>query len=193
MQPSESQHLTRFIEQINAAKGRLRTVLLTGLFRPNEQLLNAICSCRKETLYDYEKTLWQIKVWPLERIGQRHAINVILDRLDHFKYNPSKEACSTYCQRDYKRIVIGVQIATRNYFDGLCLDCMDRSKPKTGDVDKDYWRHHLLEEDDWVTSCRFPHKQPTWYFSFMGRKEERDRFREKWQAERRRRHHSDSD
>jgi len=55
-------------------------------------------------------------------------------------------------------------------FHGLCLDCMDRSKPKTGDVDRDYWTHDF--KDEWDVNCRIQHGQSTWYFSFMGRKSE---------------------
>lgn len=163
-------------EQLNAAKGRLRTVLHNGLFKPNEQLLMASCPCRKETLYDYEKRLWQVEVWPLERVAQRTAITILLDRLDRFE-EPLKQGCSPNCRRDFKRIVTSVKNSTRHYFDGLCLDCMDKSKPKTGDLDMDYWRHDDLKEEEWAFGCRFDHKQPTWYFSFMGRQEDRDRFR----------------
>lgn len=71
------------------------------------------------------------------------------------------------------------------YFHGLCLDCLDRSKPKVGDVDMDYWEHDQLKEHEWVHGCRFNHKQPTWYFSFNGRKEERDRMVKMRASERR--------
>lgn len=46
---------------------------------------------------------------------------------------------------------------------------MDASKPKIGDADEDYWRHE--EDEKWDDGCRISHGQPTWYFSFMGRKE----------------------
>lgn len=65
-------------------------------------------------------------------------------------------------------------VNTREYFDGLCLDCMDRSKSKTGDEDSDYWRHHQLQEGEWDHGCRVRHGEPTWYFSFLGRNEKRD-------------------
>jgi len=45
---------------------------------------------------------------------------------------------------------------------------MDKSKPKTGDIDQDYWDHD--KERNWDYGCRIRHGQPTWYFSFMGRK-----------------------
>lgn len=46
---------------------------------------------------------------------------------------------------------------------------MDASKPKLGDADEDYWRHSKLGVQ-WDLGCRVRHKQPTWYFSFLGRR-----------------------
>ncbi|KAI4130199.1 MAG: hypothetical protein LQ347_003473 [Umbilicaria vellea] len=166
-------------EQVNAAKGRLRTVLHRELFKPNECLLLARCSCKETTLFGYEKALYRIDAWPLERVAQRHSITAILDCLDNFAFEPPKEACIDFCQQNYKEAVEVTQALTRSYFDGLCLDCMDSSKPKTGNTDLDYWRHNSLRERQLVRGCRFIHRQPTWYFSFMGGKEERDHYREK--------------
>ena len=124
-------------------------------------------------------------------------MTAILDRLKNFKFEAKSSACGT-CRRDYKVTVSSIENYVRHYFDGLCLDCLDRSKPKLGDTDMDYWRHHKVKEHEWVKGCRFRHKQPTWYFSFNGRKEERDRLmKEKKFDSRPGRHesedHSDSD
>lgn len=60
---------------------------------------------------------------------------------------------------------------------------MDKSKPKTGDIDRDYWEHDI--EEEWSAYCRINHKQATWYFSFMGRKADmkahKDRKRRHWE------------
>jgi hypothetical protein len=55
-----------------------------------------------------------------------------------------------------------------DHFGGLCLDCMDKTKPKTSDIDRDYWEHDIQRE--WSTYCRIGHKQARWYFWFTGRK-----------------------
>ena len=102
-------------------------------------------------------------------------MNEILDRLGKFNFEAKASACGT-CRHNYKSNVEHIQQYVSVYFDGLCLDCLDRSKPKLGDPDMDYWRHNRLKEDEVVRGCRFRHKQPTWYFSFNGRKEDRDRF-----------------
>ena len=109
----------------------------------------------------------------------------ILGNLQRFSYEAAASACGS-CHQDYKGIVERVASSVEKYFDGLCLDCLDRSKSKTGSIDKDYWRHHKLTEYEVVHGCRVPHKQPTWYFSFMGRKEERDRLMKQRAADKRR-------
>lgn len=126
-------------------------------------------------MFDYEKTLYDLDVWPLEQVAQRNSVSVILGRLQKFNYEAPESACLN-CHYGYGKNVAEARARVASYFDGLCLDCMDRSKPKTGDTDKDYWQHNDLSEDDIIQGCRFVHKQPTWYFSFMGRKEDRERF-----------------
>ena len=116
----------------------------------------------------------------------------ILERLEKFKFEAKAGACGT-CRKDYKGQVKRTQEFVEDYFDGLCLDCLNRSKPKLRDVDMDYWRHHELKENQWIRGCRFPHKQPTWYFSFNGRKEERDRLVRKFNGEPGGFDHSDGD
>lgn len=160
-------------EQLNAAKGRLRTVMHSKLYEPNESLLRATCTCKEKSLYGYEKALYDIEVWPLERVAQKLTMTSILDHLHGFTFKPHKDACKS-CRKDYNSIVRSAQTYTKTYFDGLCLDCMNMSK--TGDMNQDYWIHNKLRQDEVVSGCRFNHSQATWYFSFMGRKEERDHF-----------------
>ena len=101
------------------------------------------------------------------------TVNNILDRFDNFSYTPAANACST-CQQDYEGQVDRSTQFVREYFDGLCLDCMDKSKPKTKDEDTDFWAHNELTLGSWDRGCRIKHGEPTWYFSFMGRKERRE-------------------
>lgn len=63
------------------------------------------------------------------------------------------------------------------YFHGLCMTCMaDTEDIKLGrDEDEEYWRHNE-ERDDYDVGCRVSHGQPTWYFSFMGRREKLGQF-----------------
>ena len=41
---------------------------------------------------------------------------------------------------------------------------------KSEDVDEEYWEHDISKE--WDAGCSIRHGQPTWYFSFVGRKTE---------------------
>lgn len=108
----------------------------------------------------------------------------LLWRLNNFAYEPPESACKS-CRSCYKydstygEMVGAAQQRTKEYFNGLCLDCMDVTKSVTLDEHMDYWRHDVLNEEDWMNHCRFKHKQPSWYFSFMGRQDIRDRFLKK--------------
>ncbi|KAL8707728.1 MAG: hypothetical protein Q9220_007308 [cf. Caloplaca sp. 1 TL-2023] len=164
----------RIIQQLNAARGRLRTVIHRELYRPNDKLLQAFCPCRKETLYDYEKALTDIQVWPLEKVAQHTAIQTIIKRLHAFIYAAKSTGCRT-CRMDFSNMVSSAGSLTHRYFDGLCLDCMDRSKSK--DEDGDYWIHQDFNEMDHIKCVRGLHIQSTWYFSYMGRRQRRDRMR----------------
>lgn len=164
------------LEQMNAAKGRLRTELHRMTFEPIRHLLNATCHCKEKTLFQYVKALHSTGVWPLDPVWPKNSVNDILTRLNKFSYKPPPNACGKFCQRNYEKDVGQAISHVREYFDGLCLDCMDKSMPKTRDYDTDYWYHNRLEKRKWNRGCRVEHGQATWYFSFMGRKEDQERF-----------------
>lgn len=84
---------------------------------------------------------------------------------------------NAYAATEYNSIVNLARTVTRGDFNGLYLDCMDQSLPKTGDVDKDYWEYDGLKI--WDKGCRIKYKNTLWYFSFMGRSEDDYRFRER--------------
>lgn len=135
--------------------------------------------CCDKITCDYQQALLKTGAWPLEALGHRTALVVLLDRLGKFQYKvrPKRKTCDR-CDRDYEKIVYDTAHKARVYFDGLCLDCMNASKPKTEDEHTDYWAHNKLKEYEFVKGCRvIKHVQPTWYFSFMGRREEQDRLR----------------
>ena len=77
------------------------------------------------------------------------------------------------CNTAWDAIVGRAANTVTKYFDGLCLDCMELSKDlrSDGDRDEDYWKHNDMKK--WDTGCRVKHGEPTWYFSFMGRREKR--------------------
>ncbi|KAI4268281.1 MAG: hypothetical protein L6R38_007907 [Xanthoria sp. 2 TBL-2021] len=175
-------------EQLNAAKGRLRTILHRELYEPNDKLLRATCTCKEKTLWGYEKALTVCGAWPLERVAQSTAMYDILGHLGKFSYELPSSACSV-CRQDYGKVVEKGKRKTDIYFGGLCLDCMNKSKSKN--QDRDYWKHSDLKEHEFVYGCRAgKHTQPSWYFSYMGRRQRQDQL---YRAQKMGRYESDSD
>lgn len=124
----------------------------------------------------------------LERVAQELSMFGILGRLSKFSYKLPSSACSD-CRLDYEKTVEVGKVKTENYFEGLCLDCMDDSK--ADDEDGDYWSHGKPKEHEFVRGCRAgTHTQPSWYFSYMGRKQRRDKLH---RAQKMARYESDSE
>ncbi|KAI9710570.1 MAG: hypothetical protein M1820_002706 [Bogoriella megaspora] len=157
------------IQQLNSAKGRVRAVLHRDLFGAISPLLAAECSCKEATFFGYFKEMFELRVFPFETTFKDIHLHTMTHRLRDFSYEAAETAC-TSCKRNYNAVVSRAASRADGYFDGLCLDCMDASKPKTGDTDDDYWQHNKLKQ--WDKTCRVNHGQPTWYFSYMGRRED---------------------
>ncbi|KAI9685404.1 MAG: hypothetical protein M1822_004535 [Bathelium mastoideum] len=128
-----------------------------------------LAPAKKKFFFEYFKKMYDLKVLPFETHFKGISIEDMAKRALGFDWTPPNDSCRS-CQRDYKKLVEESIKKAANYFDGLCLDCMDASKSKTGDRHSDYWQHHELR--NWSSKCRVEHGQPTWYFSFMGRKED---------------------
>ncbi|KAL8687826.1 MAG: hypothetical protein Q9218_006106 [Villophora microphyllina] len=182
----------RVIQQLNAAKGRLRTILHAKIWELIDEILNSSCSLKEKTMFGYIKALTATRAFPLDPIWPKWEVTRVLAHLRSFSYE-SPKCTDQYCRchrRNFDGAIIKACNIVAGYCDGLCLDCMNKSMPKTADYDTDYWLHNDLDEDDWDRECRVSHDEPTWYFSFMGRREDRDNFiaarREKRRAERRR-------
>ncbi|KAL3459539.1 hypothetical protein BJX64DRAFT_301271 [Aspergillus heterothallicus] len=146
----------RIIQQLDAARGRLRNVLHNSLFDQAATLLSDDgCNCRFATFYNYFKELKRIEVWPLENTMKHASINMLLYRLTEFdpaavraKHLPP---CAT-CDKNWDMVVWH---ATN---DGR-------------DPEHEYWFSHTIKQ--WGRFCRISHGNPTWYFSYMGRREKR--------------------
>ena len=164
-------------EQMNASRGRLHTLLRRGLFGPSEELHRLTCKCRVSTAFGYEDALMKLELWPSKRLMEKGSVRDILNALLQFRYEAPSTAC-VLCHMNFMGKIRRVHDNVEKSFDGLCLDCMDRSKSKLRDHHEDYWHHDRMEERGYSRHCRFTHGQPTWYFSFLGRKEDRDRHTE---------------
>ena len=80
-----------------------------------------------------------------------------------------------HCSVDWAEEVALARSNTLRNFDGLCIDCMDRSGPKRGDGDVDYWRQLESIDGRWNVNCRVRHEAPSWYISWCGRAEHRQK------------------
>lgn len=114
-------------EQLNAARGHLRTILYRELYGPAGAVLEDDknhCQHKEEVLWAYLGALEQIGVWPAERVSHRKSINSILDRLDDFKCgdpHPGGPKSCFRCKGNFKLAVKKAIECTSDYFGGLCL------------------------------------------------------------------------
>ena len=169
---------------MNSVKRYLRDKLVIDLFEPIEHTYSAKCSCREQTEYGYNKTLYDTRVWPLERVHLKLAMNEILSQISQFSFTPGMNACVS-CRQDYTGKVRAAVQSTADYFEGpvpgmslaSCLrfpegaecpkltpltDCMEHSKPKTEHGDDDFWMDHPLPDGNWSRYCRISHDMTTW-------------------------------
>ncbi|KAK2792867.1 hypothetical protein FQN52_002545 [Onygenales sp. PD_12] len=151
----------RAIEQMNAAKGRLRNILEEELSKDYERIVSSSrCSCRDKTVCDYMRQLGRIGVWPMRKKLRDTSIHGLLARLEKFTIGNTR--CQSCAAPDWRAIVRKAATHTNEYFDGLCLDCMHRSEARLHLDDDDLNFHHVYSPH-----CRTTHGQPTRYFSSM--------------------------
>jgi hypothetical protein len=72
-------------------------------------------------------------------------------------------------------VVYEAVATTEKYYDGLCLDCMNRSKPNGHYDDAEYLSQNESLKDRWDHRCRIKHEQATWYVSWLGRDDTRQK------------------
>lgn len=160
-------------EQLNAARGRLRTILQRSLFEDaNVAIDYAHCNCAARNIFFYMRELHRIGVRPLDSEIHKNCVRDILDRLENFdddtitNSHPASAQICNACSRSWKRVVEYTRRQVKSYFDGLCLDCMQNHP----DENSEYW---ALDTPRYMydNTCRIRHGEPTWYFSFMGRRD----------------------
>ncbi|PQE10016.1 BTB POZ fold protein [Rutstroemia sp. NJR-2017a BVV2] len=156
------------IGALNGAKGNLRCKVLKGLFAPIDQFLRRSCTCKEATLFAYCQGLSKTGIWPLE-YHMKKPCQQILDSFKHFACDVTENTCDgcEYLLQDTS--IHEIHKTIQEHFEGLCLDCMDLSKGTSEDTKK-YLRRDVFREYD--SECRVSHGQPTWYWSYMGRKTE---------------------
>ncbi|KAI4731923.1 hypothetical protein E4T49_00189 [Aureobasidium sp. EXF-10728] len=165
----------RVIHQLNSARGHLRTLLAKWLWEPLHEMMRVSCHCKEKTVYQYLQALTQTGGFPIDQ-QTRKSINTICRQLGAFarRFNlPKSSKNCRNCNKDWVDIVARAVIEVQGHFDGMCHDCMDHSQPKFMDEHVDYWYH--LKPNKWDRDCRVSHGEASWYSSFMGRADTRDR------------------
>lgn len=128
------------------------------------------CGCQAKCVTGYLKQLRELEIFPLKKKAKEASIETLCQRLAKFDWKPKLKGCCHWLStKDFNRIVHATATRTRSYWDGLCLQCMDRTNPKTGSHDSDYWNARTLRK--YWKYCDIEHGQPTWHFSFLGREE----------------------
>ncbi|PYH86447.1 hypothetical protein BO82DRAFT_397619 [Aspergillus uvarum CBS 121591] len=174
----------RILQQINAVRGRLRNIAHKGLFDRIATTLKASSApCCERTVFEFFRELQRISVWSFEDCMRHCSIDDLVFRMKRFDASKMREYRDPKtqkpmdgfaCEHGWKAVVAGAAKRVEAYFDGLCLDCMDLTKNlhKGGDRDRDYWAY-MRPRDRYDENCRIKHGEPTWYFSFMGRREKK--------------------
>lgn len=169
--------LTRSADQINAAKGSMRSRILQALFNPTEpkKFCEKNCPARDHCITAYLEAVQATDIWPLHKQHTK-SIQQIIDSPGFvaWKCRKPEGACTDCLGQLEGDHVDEIRGKTMTYWEGLCLDCMDLSQPKTTSLHDDYWSHNLFKE--WSRGCRLKHTRNTWYHSFMGRPEIMDQY-----------------
>ncbi|RDW88201.1 hypothetical protein BP6252_00233 [Coleophoma cylindrospora] len=160
----------RVLQQLNAVRGSVRRKIIGGLFNPLKDIRNCRCAKSKDAVCSYLDGIFLTNVWPLDNNGKISNKEIIDGPgIVDWKCELQEGACSICTDKLEGQHIKPLCRYVQNYWQGLCLDCMNITRPKTGNIHTDYWQHNALE--DWDSKCRITHGRNTWYFSFMGRPE----------------------
>ncbi|KAL1612493.1 hypothetical protein SLS60_000720 [Paraconiothyrium brasiliense] len=136
---------------LTTARAHIQSILDKELNFALDKLHQATCSCRKDTAFDYVDALRALDCWPIDRAVQKYPLAEIIDELEKFEFTPNSGSCeSGACAHDFKN---SVNIAIRKAkfaFDGLCLDCMERSQIEHVDAQT---RQAFLEKNSPFKGC----------------------------------------
>ena len=130
---------------------------------------NKMCTVKAQCLWEYNEAVQRSVICPLKDAPKK-SVQEILECPGFVSWQAKIPEGPCF---DCKKKLSGADVKDARdfimdeFWDGLCLDCMDITNPKTGDIDEDYWIYNARME--WDANCRIDHEQRTWYWSFMGR------------------------
>jgi hypothetical protein len=132
-----------------------------------------------EFLYFYN--LRETEIWPLG--DKRYTLNQILALFNNFKFKLVPTGNYSLCSK-HSRTEFASHVEThvrqrvdelRNSYDGICLNCLHHDK--TGSFPQDYWNQPFIS--NYSEGCEIEHGEPTWYFSWILRAEDREEWQRK--------------
>ncbi len=131
-----------------------------------------------KSLTAYYLELAKTEIWPFET-QQKKPLNQILNSKGfvHFKYQAPEGSCVTCCSPWKGLSPAYLRSSVAGDFQGLCLDCMANSKIDS--IESQYFENG--KEDYYSVGCRITHGRTSWYFSFMGKEGQM----EKWKKQKR--------
>jgi hypothetical protein len=166
------------IDQLNAAKGRLRVLIHNDLSSPISPLLvshRGLCEHQDQVGMAYLRALKEIKVWPIEKSMRKGTADEIWTRLNQFQYTPAVSGCDG-CNINFKEHILVVQKSMSKFISGLCLDCVQLGATQEKHMVEECHRRGRHKRDcgtksvRWDHGCRVRHNQPTWYYSTRAKK-----------------------
>jgi hypothetical protein len=109
------------VEQLHAARGRLRTFLHERLFtRVGEILSKANCDCKEYAVFHYLRELREICVWPLEDELRKASISEIPRRMQRF----NGTRMESRIQQSFKIPHLQTKIASLRTENAALRDCL---------------------------------------------------------------------
>ncbi|KAH6680278.1 hypothetical protein B0J14DRAFT_578254 [Halenospora varia] len=150
----------RVIQQINAARGSMRGKIVAGLFDPLNEFCRAHCPGREASIAAYLEGVKRTAIWPIEN-QHRKANKDILNSpgFTNWQVTIPPNACTSCIARLSGAHLRTIDRDNTNYWQGLCLDCMDISKTKARDLDSEYWEH--ARDREYSEHCRIWHERST--------------------------------
>ncbi|PSN63937.1 hypothetical protein BS50DRAFT_679130 [Corynespora cassiicola Philippines] len=161
----------RFLDgPLTAARAELQSTIEHSINLPLEKLHQAHCVCRKETAFDYEDALRAVGCWPLSRAFKANTIAEVVEKLSGFKFiSKNANKCSSgMCSRDFGKDIDIAISKGKKAFQGLCLDCMNRSTLAANQPKEAYVEDNSPYNGCWDMGCRYGHYFMTWHLSWMG-------------------------
>ncbi|KAL3422905.1 hypothetical protein PVAG01_04652 [Phlyctema vagabunda] len=157
-------------DAINHARTSIRRQIEHQLLNVLPKFCKNTCSAMAESRSLYIDAISLTGIWPLGNNSVSN--NDILESKVMLDWNCAypDDAC-----KSCKEILRGAHVfqlreGLKGYWQGLCLDCMDRSGFTTGETEREFWDYATANL--WSRYCRVKHARNSWYFSFMGRSEQ---------------------